>query len=560
MSDADHGDSHVVGKEPCPSCGSSDNLRRYSDGHAYCFTPGCARFEPGDGREASAAPRRKGISMDERMEHEPRDLVKRGIFADTCRKYGYGVGQDSKGRTVQIADYRDLAGVLVAQKVRTADKDFYAVGDLGKTAPLFGMHLFRDKGKRVMVTEGEIDALSLGQVFGLSWPVVSVPKGAAGARAALQHNLEWLEGFDEVVLCFDQDDAGRKAASECAPLFTPGKCKVWTLPLKDANEMLVARRGKELTQAVYDARTFRPGGIKNGSELWEEMRKRITTPGDPFPWAGLTAKTTGQHPGTVITWVSGTGMGKSTAVAWVGYERLMASGTVGHVALEESCGKTAERYVAMHMEQRLDTLAPDQQPREEDIRAAFDATLGTGRLWTYDHFGSTDDEGLISKLRYLIKGCGCTTIILDHISIVVSGMDGEQDERRTIDRLMTSLRSLAEETGATLHVISHLRRPGGDAKSHEEGGRITLAHLRGSQAIAQLSDLVIALERDQQDPKARSTATCRVLKNRATGWTGVACFLRYDDVKGTMTETEDPATAEGFDDETAGGDDDDLPF
>ena len=89
--------------------------------------------------------------------------------------------------------------------------------------------------------------------------------------------------------------------------------------------------------------------------------------------------------------------------------------------------------------------------------------------------------------------------------------------------------------------MSHLRRSSG--QSHEEGGRVSLSDLRGSQAIAQLSDMVIGLERDQQhdDEEIRNTTVLRVIKNRYTGLTGPACYLHYDAATGRMTEVAKPA-------------------
>ena len=34
-----HEESEFIQHEPCPECGSRDNLARYDDGHAFCF--GC---------------------------------------------------------------------------------------------------------------------------------------------------------------------------------------------------------------------------------------------------------------------------------------------------------------------------------------------------------------------------------------------------------------------------------------------------------------------------------------------------------------------------------------
>jgi twinkle protein len=123
--------------------------------------------------------------------------------------------------------------------------------------------------------------------------------------------------------------------------------------------------------------------------------------------------------------------------------------------------------------------------------------------------------------------------VLDHLSIVVSGM-GDGDERRMIDNTMTKLRALVEETKLGLILVSHLKRPEG--KGHEEGANTSLAQLRGSAGIAQLSDMVIGLERNQQDFENKHRTCLRVLKNRFSGDTGIACNLIYNSHTGLMSE------------------------
>jgi 5S rRNA maturation endonuclease (ribonuclease M5) len=128
------------------------------------------------------------------------------------------------------------------------NKDFLFLGDI-KEAGLYGQHLWRNGGRKVVITEGEIDALSVSQAQDNKWPVVSVPNGARGAKKAIQRELRWLEEFEEVVLMFDEDEEGRAAAQECAGLFRPGKCKLARLPMKDANELLKpARRTRSSTR------------------------------------------------------------------------------------------------------------------------------------------------------------------------------------------------------------------------------------------------------------------------------------------------------------------------
>ena len=136
----------------------------------------------------------------------------------------------------------------------------------------------------------------------------------------------------------------------------------------------------------------------------------------------------------------------------------------------------------------------------------------------------------------MIIGCGCKWVVVDHLHMLVSATL-EGDERRAIDAIMTKLRSIVEETGAGLILVSHLRRVEGN-KGHENGVTVNLSHLRGSQSIAQLSDCVIALERNQQadDEEEANTTVMRVLKSRYTGDVGFATKLLYDKESGRLNE------------------------
>ena len=157
---------------------------------------------------------------------------------------------------------------------------------------------------------------------------------------------------------------------------------------------------------------------------------------------------------------------------------------------------------------------------------AFNDTIANWKLYLFDGFGSFDPDVIYNRIEYLASGLECRIIFLDHLSILLSGLDG--DERRMIDTTMTRLRSLVERTGITLFLVSHLRRSNSDSNSHEEGGRVSLGQLRGSHSISQISDSVIALERDQQSEDANNITTLRILKNRYSGTTGIATRLTYD--------------------------------
>lgn len=519
-------DSTFVRHVPCPHCGSSDANSIYTDNHQFCFS--CQTYTPGDAGATPSEPKRSSSLI----VGEYRDLSKRRIKEDTCRKFGYQVGE-FHGQTVQIAPYFDKDGVMVAQKIRYANKDFKFIGEPNK-ATLFGAKLW-GSGKKIVITEGEIDALSVSQAQGNKWPVVSVPNGAQGAKKSLQKNLEYLNGFEEIILMFDMDEPGQKAAIECAELFEAGKCKIAHLSMKDANELLVAGKEQDIISAIWNAKPYRPDGIISGAELWEEVVKEDVIQSVPYPWQALNEKTRGARRGELVTLTAGSGIGKSAVVREIAYHLLQQGETVGMLMLEENPRRTALGLMGIALNKPLHLSK--EGVSNDDLRTAFNATVGSDHCYLYDHWGSSDIDNLISRIRFMVKGLGCNWIVLDHLSIVVSGL-GDGDERRLIDNAMTYLRTLVEETGAGLFLVSHLRRPEGD-KGHEQGAKTALSQLRGSHAIAQLSDLVIGMERNQQG-KNPNVTTLRVLKNRFSGETGEAGYLVYDRDTGRLTETENP--------------------
>ena len=483
-----------------------------------------------DGTVVSKKPRRSGLVAD--IEYDG-GIPKRKITEETCRKWGYGVGT-FKREGVQVASYKDLEGNIVAQKIRTASKDFAWTGDHSKVG-LYGQWLWRGHGKKVVVTEGELDALSVSEAQDNKWPVVSVPDGASSAAKSISKAIEWLEKYEQVVFMFDMDEPGQKAARECAMLLSPGKAWIASLPLKDASEMLQAGKRAELIQAIWDAKQFRPDGVISGTDLWEKIQQADSKDALPYPWGALNEKTRGCRRGEIVTVTAGTGVGKSEVVRQVASHFHDVHGeSVGYIALEESPTRTALGLMGIYLKRRIH-LSPNEVP-EKDRERAFKATVGSGRYYFFDHWGSLDSDNLLARIRYMVRGCGCSTIILDHVSIVVSGIQTD-DERKTIDTLMTSLRSMVQELDVRMIVISHLKRV--DGKTHEEGGQISLSHLRGSGSIAQLSDLVMGLERNQQDPREQNITRIRILKDRFTGYTGPAGALKYDPDTGLLSEYEE---------------------
>ncbi|WP_256573538.1 DnaB-like helicase C-terminal domain-containing protein [Pseudomonas sp. B14(2017)] len=462
-------------------------------------------------------------------------LPARGIQEETCRKFGYWVGKHY-GVNYQIANYYSPDGSLVSQKLRDKDKEFKTRGKFSKTQ-LWGAHLW-NSGRKIVITEGEIDCLSVAQLQGCKYPVVSIPAGSKSAKAACAANYEYLDQFDEIILMFDMDEPGRLASQEAAEVLPAGKVKVAVLPLKDANECLLAGRGKELMDAIWNAGPFIPDGVVSAKSLKERIKNKKVVPSIPLDAPQkLRDMTKDARGGELLLVTSGSGSGKSTFVRQNTYNWFHRQGiNVGVAMLEEAVEETVQDIVGLHLKTRL--RQNPEATTEEQFDEAFDLLFESDKLFLYDSFAESVEDRLIAKLHYMVKARDCKVIVLDHISIVVSGMDDNSDERKTIDRLMTKLKAFAKSNDILMVVICHLKNPE-KGTPHEEGRVIKVTDLRGSGSLRQLSDTIIAAERNQQGENP-NLVLFRVLKCRFTGETGEAGFMKYNKQTGWL----DPVSEE----------------
>ena len=295
--------------------------------------------------------------------------------------------------------------------------------------------------------------------------------------------------------------------------------------------MLVAGRTKELLDAVWGAKVYRPDGNISGTETWDLLMAEDVGSTVPYPWVPLQDKTNGMRLEEIVTFCAGSGVGKSQVCRELAVHLIQQGESVGIIALEESVKRSIRGLVSLLVNTKLHIPDLRKAVPVDVLKKAWDTIAG--KVHFYDHWGSIDGANLFNRIRYLARACHCRWIILDHLSIVVSG-DAEGDERRNIDNLMTNLRSLVEELHIGLLLVSHLKRP--DGKPLEEGGKTSLSLLRGSGSIGQLSDIVIGQERDQQDEERSNITTLRILKNRFNGETGVAGELAYDRETGRLLE------------------------
>ena len=505
-------------KLPCPSCGGSDPVSMNEDKSAHCFS--CETHFPNyidacDGKIMDTNPKPKvSNTFLNTYTGSFGALTDRCISEDTAKKYGVRrvVSTDNK---VSQHIYPFFNGnEVVGTKTRFVDNKNFAFAGTYEGTGLFGEQLFRNTGgKYLTIVEGECDAMAAYELMQSKWACVSLKRGASGAVKDIRESIEFVESFENVVLCFDNDKAGKEAARKVARILKPGKAKIVTLPngCKDANDMLRQKKFQDFMSAWWEARTYTPSGIMDLSAQKSEWLHRETKESIAYPWEGLNKKLFGMRKGELVTLTGGTGLGKSSVTREL--EHWLIKNTednVGIVALEENWLRTADGIISIEANDRVYLNERREQYTEEQLTNLFDKVIPKGRVFIHAHLGVTDIDEVFSKLRYIIVGCECKWVVVDHLHMLVNVM-GEGDERRGIDALMNRLRSLVEETGVGMILVSHLRRASGD-KGHEQGIEVSLSHLKGSAGIAQLSDCVIALERNQQaenqDEANTTKSTC----------------------------------------------------
>lgn len=555
----------VTAHVACPLCGSSDAAAVYDDGHLFCYS--CEghiqKYDEGasvvegtfDLSPKRSSPPTPDIVRQLMVEGEIRNLPKRGITQATCRDNDYYTRINEHGEGEHLAVIRDEGNHPRAIKIRNLGKDgngkdfsirpnMKQDGEEADKDLLLGAHLLGNGGKMLVVVGGEIDYLTVRQLWDSKFPVISPPLGEPSAAKYLAKHLDKISRYEKVVLCLDMDEVGMKANEECARMLRPGQAFIARLPLKDPNEMLLAGKGADLKLALFNAQPYRPDGILDADEVDHELDAPLKW-GSSYAFPFLTKWTYGKKPGQVIVLGAGTGVGKTD---WETEE-------VAHCIRPEEDGGCFEPTAVFNYEagapitlravlsklwsKRFNIPDPEDGSanpywsQEEFNAARAYRREKCAKLFINDAKGSADWEAVKERLRYLRHAHGITTAWIDPMAALEAEME---DERKAIDLLMAEAKAIAEELGITIIFLSHLARPK-EGKSHEEGGRVRLSQFRGSNAIGMWASFVFAEERDQQgdDEEAEDVTIFRCLKDRETGdATGLTQALAYDTMTGRL--------------------------
>lgn len=520
----------VVYKTQCPLCAKEG--RDNSQDNAHVFESGYANCVAGHGSigKLDKNGKTKRMTKKNRNDGFPKQgifhaIKSRGISEETCKFYNYQVVPKTKEH---IANYCNAAGEVVMQQIRTPDKQFPMIGNREHRWDLWGMHLFsanEGDNRFVTITEGQIDCLSIAEVFDCKWPVVSLPNGADSAEEVILKNKEWLEGFKYVILAFDSDKPGRDATEKCMKVLEPGKVKICRWKRKDANEHLVAGEADQIKKSVYNAALYVPEPILTGDRLLETLEDWQSRTRDwPFPTMNEVLQPI--RTPCIYTIAARPGIGKTEFVGEIMRAEVGSGGKIGVVALEQTMQQILIKLTDTLLGTTLSLVSNRKFTEEEREMCRIVAE----NLVIYDHitYGSSLDN-VVAHIPYMVRALGCEFVIFDNLSYSATAIRG--DERRGIDQSMIALKDSTIKYDYTLFNVCHIKREDGFSELEDDDFPVSVNDIRGSQGIEMYSDYIIGLHRDKdsEDPKRRNRTYGQCLKDRMTGQdVGVGFHLDFN--------------------------------
>lgn len=465
-----------------------------------------------------------GVSRLQLGEYKWQYVSVRGVSKKTFEFYKCKVGVHPKTNDPEVLSFPHPNGRTLNKRLDV--KEFFWSGEKGEdNGPLFGMDRFpAGSAKAITITEGALDAVSSFEMLGSQYPNVAVTSATSAKRECSQA-FNYLNSFEKIYICFDNDFPGKEAAKAVARLFDFNKVYIVAMVKKDANEYIQEKADREYQKVWWAAQRFMPEGIlASYADFDKIIDDDQEKPAVPYPYPRLQDMTYGARTGELVLLTAQEGIGKTEIFRSLEYHFLTTTDeNIGIIHLEENKARTLKGLVGYRVQAPIHL--PDRAiPKEEIKKLLREVTKRDDRVHVYSHYGSDDPDSILSAVRFMAGACNCKRVFLDHITMVVSGLAGE-DERRALDYISTRLAMMTEELDFTLFLISHV---------NDEG------QTRGSRNISKVADLRIDMNRDLEtnDEILRNTTFLKISKNRYAGKTGPAGALFFDSDTYTLEEKD----------------------
>lgn len=434
-------------------------------------------------------------------------------------------------------------GKMSGYKVRKHPKDFANPwGETGKDCDMFGQFHFATQSGICMIVGGEHDAMAAFQMMRAAQSsdkfdpvaVVSASVGEAGAVKQVQTNYQFFNRFKKVIICMDNDDAGRRAAQKVAKVLPRGKAWIMTMRsgIKDPNKYLEMGKGKEFVSDFWGAKVWTPAGVHASSSLYDAALsyaeiKQLSLP--PFlPKAREMFGGTGLVKGEITVIFAKTSVGKSSfvdafTINWALFE---PEEVVGVLSLEATVEKYSTNLFSNYLGVKLIRMTNAEERiaylKSPEVKAQLDKLLktedGVDRFFVCDDRGA-DVEVVKEKLQEMVIQSGVTILIIDPFSDLMAGMDLNSQE----EFVAWLKKFLKEYPHVSLVLVCHTRKGEKNEALREED-------IIGTSTIMKSAAQTISLERDKlaENPILRNVTKVTIHKNRHYSETGSADEVYYD--------------------------------
>lgn len=515
---------------PCPCGTSSDSYALDRDGNGYCFSGYCKKpyFNKFQTKEAQVRDLNTKVysTKDEGPKFKDGDLriiSHRSLSESTLRFYDIRtrfVNNEPFEVGFKYPTFIKIRNLLEKNKMRSEGE--------AKGAGLYGKDKFDPGSKEsITITVGEWDAPSIYEATRGQTAAVSC-RSDSQAKRDCTVDRDYINSFNKIILCFDNDESGQKAAKDVSSLFDFNKLyHVRLTKYKDASEYFQNGEADNLEKIWKAAKRYSPDNIiSQFSDIRAALKKSQEDQIGTYPFKSLQSMTYGLHRGEIVVFKGMEKLGKTSIFRAIQHHLLKTTDkNIGIIHLEEDNGTTIKGIVEYELQQPV--IRPDSGLSEDDIFNGYvKAVSGSDtRVHLYQSFETEDEELFLDSLRFLAAGAGCQFIFLDHISWLATGKSDSDDERKKLDRISQKLKLLAKELGICILMISHV---------NDEG------KTRGSRNITKVANTIIHMDRDKLsiDETTRRTTHLTLEGVRLGGLTGPAGALYMDAMTDCLRDLE----------------------
>lgn len=474
------------------------------------------------------------------------DVSKRKLRASDLTDWGIKVSLSEEDGETPYGIYFPMErdGVLSGYYVKTLSEPSYtfAIGDVKAAEPFGWGRAKRSGAYRLIITEGLVDAPSVEKIYRThtkageeEWipAVISLPNGVNSVKSLSKIADVAKKKFKEIVICFDDDEPGRKATQEAMVIF-PDAMSV-TLPYKDANDCVLNGAMK----AAYKMLRFEAKAPKNTRLLSARdihMLAREPTPYGALTWPFPTMQKLlrGIRYGETIYIGAGVKMGKSALLNTLAAHFIKTDNVPVFLAKpEEEYKKTYKLIAGSTVGAVFD---------DPDIEFDYEAYDKAGKvledkliiLDLYQHLGW---ESLRQDIVHAANR-GCRAIFIDPITNLTNGVDSGEANTQ-LQAISQALSALAHDLNVVIFIFCHLKAPEGNLSKdmrqlkykkgefynlgncpHELGGDVLSAQFAGSRAMMRSCNLMLGLAGNKDPDLDETTRRMRwltILEDREFG-------------------------------------------